>query len=98
MTDSDIGLCRSRTNADDRLPRASLGRVERGDGVGERRDVADVRPTKYGSALRISTSCTSISTIFIFPCFGRRLPLRLSILLIPPCWPMRHPGGQSRIL
>src|SRR5947209_3727521 len=34
----------SRTNADDRLPLASLGPVESGDGVVEGRDVADVRP------------------------------------------------------
>src|SRR5690348_12783163 len=33
-----------RTNADDRLPRAALGRVEGGDGIVEGRDVADVRP------------------------------------------------------
>ena len=33
-----------RTNADDRLPRASLRRVEGGEGVVEGRDVADVRP------------------------------------------------------
>src|SRR6516162_6831433 len=32
------------TNADDRLPVASLGRVEGGDGFVEGRDVADVRP------------------------------------------------------
>src|SRR5262252_3565317 len=32
------------TNADDRLPLASLGPVEGGDGVVEGRDVADVRP------------------------------------------------------
>src|SRR3954447_17783792 len=32
------------TNADDRLPGASLGRVEGGDGIVEGRDVADVRP------------------------------------------------------
>src|SRR5215469_12413558 len=32
------------TNADDRLALDSLGRVERGDGVVEGRDVADVRP------------------------------------------------------
>ena len=32
------------TNADDRLPRASLGRVEGGDGIVEGGDVADVRP------------------------------------------------------
>src|SRR5256714_11917477 len=31
-------------NADDRLSLASLGRVESGDGIFERRDVADVRP------------------------------------------------------
>src|SRR5436853_3793350 len=31
-------------NADDRLPRAPLGRVEGGDGIVEGRDVADVRP------------------------------------------------------
>src|SRR5262245_7874504 len=42
--DAAMGLCRSRTNADDRLPRASLGRVEGGDGIVEGRDVADVRP------------------------------------------------------
>src|SRR5262245_22350502 len=39
-----MDACRSRTNADDRLPRASLGRVEGGDGIVEGRDVADVRP------------------------------------------------------
>src|SRR5437899_6262345 len=39
-----MGACRSRTNADDRLPRASLGRVEGGAGIVEGRDVADVRP------------------------------------------------------
>src|SRR5262245_15816691 len=39
-----IDTCRSRTNADDRLPRAALGRVEGGDGIVEGRDVADVRP------------------------------------------------------
>src|SRR5436190_6741825 len=39
-----MGACRSRTNANDRLPRASLGRVEGGDSFGESRDVADVRP------------------------------------------------------
>src|SRR5947209_4519933 len=34
----------SRTNADDRLPRAPLGRVEGRDSFVEGRDVADVRP------------------------------------------------------
>jgi hypothetical protein len=33
-----------RANVDDRLPGASLGRVEGGDGIVEGRDVADVRP------------------------------------------------------
>src|SRR4051812_31590763 len=33
-----------RTNADDRLSHASLGRIEGGDGIVEGRDVADVRP------------------------------------------------------
>ena len=33
-----------RANVDDRLPVASLGRVEGGDGIVEGRDVADVRP------------------------------------------------------
>src|ERR671928_1043663 len=32
------------TNSDDRLPVASLGRVEGGDGIVEGRDVADVGP------------------------------------------------------
>src|SRR5262247_2971713 len=39
-----MGACRTRTNADDRLPRTSLGCVEGGDGIVEGRDVADVRP------------------------------------------------------
>src|SRR2546425_11363995 len=39
-----MGACRSRTNADDRRPLVSLGRVEGGDGIVEGRDVADVRP------------------------------------------------------
>src|SRR5262245_28791090 len=34
----------SRANANDRLPRVSLGRVEGGDGIVEDRDGADVRP------------------------------------------------------
>src|SRR3954452_22662625 len=34
----------SRTNADDRLARTPLGRVEGGDSFVEGRDVADVRP------------------------------------------------------
>src|SRR5207247_3239325 len=38
------GACRSRTNADDRLPADPLGRIESGDGIVEGRDVADVRP------------------------------------------------------
>src|SRR5260370_3215803 len=41
---ASIGACRSRTNADDRLPVDPLGLVEGGDGVIEGRDVADVRP------------------------------------------------------
>src|SRR5215472_14842461 len=41
---ASMGACRSRTNADDCLPLASLGPVEGGDGVVEGRDVADVRP------------------------------------------------------
>src|SRR5246127_4697284 len=39
-----MDACRSRTSADDRLPLASLGPVESGDGIVEGRDVADVRP------------------------------------------------------
>src|SRR5437762_5981994 len=38
------GACPSRTNANDRLPRASRGRLEGGDGLVEGRDSADVRP------------------------------------------------------
>src|SRR5436189_4643751 len=34
----------SRTNTNDRLPRAPLGRVEGGDGIVEGRDGPDVRP------------------------------------------------------
>src|SRR5581483_4687525 len=39
-----IGAWRSRTNADDRLSRAPLGRIEGGDGIVEARDLADIRP------------------------------------------------------
>src|SRR5690348_1196543 len=39
-----MGACRSRMNADDRLPADPLGRIESGDGIVESRDVADVRP------------------------------------------------------
>ena len=41
---ADMQTQASRTDADDRLPRASLGRVEGGDGFVEGRDIADVRP------------------------------------------------------
>src|SRR6266849_3950422 len=41
---ASMGACRSRTNADDRLPVDPLGRIEGGDGIVEGRDVADVRP------------------------------------------------------
>src|SRR5438477_5453147 len=41
---ASMGACRSRTNADDHLPLASLGPVEGGDGILEGRDGADVRP------------------------------------------------------
>jgi hypothetical protein len=40
----DRRVCRSRTNADDRLPADPFGRIEGGDGTVEGRDVADVRP------------------------------------------------------
>src|ERR1700739_1972681 len=39
-----MDACRSREGADYRLPLASLGPVESGDGIVEGRDVADVRP------------------------------------------------------
>jgi hypothetical protein len=41
---ASMGACRSRTNADDRLPADPLGRIESSDGIVEGRDVADVRP------------------------------------------------------
>src|SRR5438552_12493984 len=41
---SEGALEASRANANDRLPRASFGWVEGGDGTVEGRDVADVRP------------------------------------------------------
>jgi hypothetical protein len=39
-----MGSCRSRTNADDRLPADPLRRIESGEGIVEGRDRADVRP------------------------------------------------------
>src|SRR6516165_544358 len=53
--------CRSRTNANDRLPLASLGRVEGGDGIVEGRDVADVRP--YPSVTHSLDDLTQLGTI-----------------------------------
>src|SRR5690242_1334257 len=38
-----MGSCRSRTNADDRLSADPLSRIESGDGIVERCDVADIR-------------------------------------------------------
>jgi hypothetical protein len=43
-----MGACRSRTNADDRLPADPLGRIESGDGIVEGRGGADVRPQSSG--------------------------------------------------
>src|SRR6266480_2371419 len=39
-----MGACRSRTNADDRLPADPLGRIEGRDGIVQGCDVAYVRP------------------------------------------------------
>ena len=39
-----MGACGSRTNVNDRLPLASLIRVQGGDSIVEGRDVADVHP------------------------------------------------------
>src|SRR5262245_4070065 len=41
---ASMGACRARTNADDRLPRAPLGRVEGGGGIGEVGGGGDGRP------------------------------------------------------
>src|SRR4051812_5430306 len=41
---ASTGAGRSPTNADDRLPRASLGGIEGGGGIVQARDAADVRP------------------------------------------------------
>ena len=41
-------------NADDRPPLASPSRVERGDGIVEGRDVADVRPQSSGLRLNVA--------------------------------------------
>src|SRR6516164_1652848 len=69
----------SRTNADDRLPLASLGRVQGGDGFVEGRDVADVRP--QSSVTHPLDNLTQLGTIGLDnevdrqavggPCLGR---------------------------
>ena len=56
-----MGACRSRTNADDRLPADPLGRIESGDGIVEGRDVADVRPQP--SVLYPPDDLTQLGTI-----------------------------------
>src|SRR6516165_5300627 len=52
----------SRTNADDRLPLASLGRVEGGDGFVEGRDVADVRPSRARRTISLSWARSGTTT------------------------------------
>jgi len=42
-SERDASQARSRTNSDDRLSLDALGRIERGNGVIEVRDIADVR-------------------------------------------------------
>src|SRR5215472_11302755 len=69
----------SGTNAVDRLPLASLGRVEGGDGFVEGRDVADVRP--QSSVTRPPDNLTQLGAIGYYdevnrpavsgPCLGR---------------------------
>ena len=56
-----MGACRSRTNADDRLPADPFGRIESGDGIVEGRDVADVRP--QSSVPRPLDDLTQLGTI-----------------------------------
>src|SRR6516164_8385904 len=58
---ASMDTCCSRTNANDRLPLASLGRVEGGDGVVEGRDVADVRP--QSSVTHALDDLTQLGTI-----------------------------------
>src|SRR3954467_9595982 len=55
------GACRSRTNADDRLPADPSGRIEGGDGIVEGRDVADVRP--QSSVAHTPNNLTQLGTI-----------------------------------
>src|SRR5262245_52869191 len=56
-----MGACRSRTNADDRLPADPLGQVEGGNGIVESRDVADVRP--QSSVTHALDDLTQLGTI-----------------------------------
>jgi hypothetical protein len=70
------GACRSRTNANDRLPRASLGRVEGGDGIVEGRDGADVPP--QSSVPHPLDDLTQLGTIGLDNEVDRRAALRLA--------------------
>ena len=56
-----MAACRPRTDADDRLPADPLGRIEGGDGIVERRDVADVRP--QSSVTRPPDNLTQLGAI-----------------------------------
>jgi hypothetical protein len=84
-----MGACRSRTNADDRLPLASLGPVEGGDGVVEGRDVADVRPqssvthplddlTQLGAILALPRQCAAVIGFGLgeYGCYSNRAESR----------------------
>jgi len=87
---ASMGACRSRTNADDRLPRASLGRVEGGDGVVEGRDVADVRPQSSVPHPLDDRPPGLPDRVRLRPCPGR-----VFSACLPPFVPERVRGAKS---
>jgi len=73
-----MGVCRSRTNSDDRLPADPLGRIEGRDGMVEGRDVARTVPaTQSGPAspLAPTVKSTNLNDDVIYRCL-RLGPLR----------------------
>src|SRR5215470_6335183 len=58
---ASMGACRSRTNADDRLPLDPLGRVEGGGGIVEGRDVAWGRLRKPAVSSTLNSSISRMT-------------------------------------